>query len=110
MSESGLWLDPARAHRAGVDLALGGQAVSAARRRLGEEIATASAQRPWGRDDIGAAFDQRYRQFESTFLHAWQRLGGYVDELGADVVRSVRANVETDAANGQRIRRTAGPR
>ncbi|MBO4207076.1 hypothetical protein [Micromonospora echinofusca] len=110
MADGELWLDRARARRAGSELASGGRAISAERRKLGDEIAAASAQRPWGRDDIGSAFDHKYREFETTFLQGWQRLGSYVDQLGNDVVQAVRASTETDIANASRIQRTIRPR
>ncbi|SDY71679.1 hypothetical protein SAMN05444365_103232 [Micromonospora pattaloongensis] len=107
MSDDLLWLDPAQAHRGGVDLAYAGRAITAARDGLGARIAAASADPPWGRDDIGAAFEKTYRQFETLILGSWRSVGGYVEGLGANVVQSVRANVETDAAAAQRVRDTA---
>ncbi|MFI7606612.1 hypothetical protein ACIBTV_15935 [Micromonospora sp. NPDC049366] len=106
-----LWLDPGRARRAGDDLSLAGEAVTARRARIGGDIAAASAQRPWGRDDIGAAFDRAYRDAEATVLRAWEGVGRCLTGLGADVVRSVDANLQTDAAAGARLDgvRATGP-
>ncbi|MFC3504556.1 hypothetical protein ACFOOK_26810 [Micromonospora krabiensis] len=106
-----LWLDPGRARRAGADLALAGEAVTARRARIGGDIAAASAQRPWGRDDIGAAFERAYRDAEETVLRAWEGVGRCLTGLGADVVRSVDATVQADAAAGARLdgARVAGP-
>lgn len=106
MSEDELWLDPGRAQRAGADLALAGKAISTHREGLGADIAAASADRPWGKDDIGSAFEKAYRQFETMILKSWQNVGGYVEGLGAGVVQSVNASVETDAAAGHRIGQT----
>jgi hypothetical protein len=103
MSEQELWLDPGRAHRAGADLAHAGKAIRAQHDGAGAEIAAASGNRPWGRDDIGAAFEQRYRGFETTILQAWLGVGRYVEGLGANVVQSVNASVETDVASGHRM-------
>ncbi|GAB3945298.1 hypothetical protein GCM10027614_36840 [Micromonospora vulcania] len=61
MSDGQLWLDPSRARRGGADLALAGEAVTARRAAEGGEIEAASGARPWGRDDIGAAFERSYR-------------------------------------------------
>lgn len=110
MTDGQLWLDPGRARRGGTDLSFAGRAVKAKRDGLGAEIAAASAQRPWGRDDIGAAFEKTYRGIEATLLRAWDGLGRHIDGLGADVVQSVRANVETDAANAGRLDRVNNPR
>ncbi|WP_416901018.1 hypothetical protein [Micromonospora echinospora] len=105
MTDGQLWLDPGRARRAGADLSLAGRAVRAKRDSLGTEIAAASAQRPWGRDDIGAAFEKTYRGLEATVLRAWDGLGRHVEGIGADVVRSVDANVQTDTGNAGRLNR-----
>ncbi|MEU0959030.1 hypothetical protein ABZ328_05970 [Micromonospora aurantiaca] len=101
MAGGEIWLDPDRARRGGADLALSGRAVSAARRQAGEPIAHASAQRPWGRDDIGAAFDKHYQGYAETLLRAWELLGRSLEVLGSDVVRSVAATVETDLSNAR---------
>ncbi|WP_341719129.1 hypothetical protein QQG74_05090 [Micromonospora sp. FIMYZ51] len=73
----------------------------------GAAIAAASARRPWGRDDIGAAFEQQYRGYEEMALRVWAGVGRRLAELGSDVVRSVEANLETDAANASRLNRVA---
>lgn len=103
MTEPGLWLDPERAHRAGADLSRAGTAISAQRAGLGGEIAAASAERPWGDDDIGAAFERQYRGFESTVLAAWRGIGSSVEQLGEQVGDSVEASVATDVSSGRRI-------
>ncbi|TWJ23878.1 hypothetical protein [Micromonospora endolithica] len=105
-----LWLDPQRARRGGADLSAAGEVIGAVRRQEGGEIAAASAQRPWGRDEIGTAFEQRYRGFEETVLRAWEGVGKHLTGLGADVVRSVEATVETDVANAGRFGRVADRR
>ncbi|MEU3452769.1 hypothetical protein ABZ671_04080 [Micromonospora sp. NPDC006766] len=103
VAEGQIWLDPDRAHRGGVDLTLAGEAVSASRREAGGAIAAASAQRPWGRDDIGTAFDKQYRGYEETLLRVWELLGRSLEGLGSDVVRSVAATVETDESRGRQL-------
>lgn len=110
MTDGQLWLDPLRARRGGADLAQAGEAVAARRAQEGAEIAAASARRPWGRDDIGAAFEKQYRGFEETVLRAWAGIGRRVTEVGTDVVRSVEANQRTDAANSGRLDRVADQR
>lgn len=103
MAEGQIWLDPDRARRGGADLTLAGEAVSASRREVGGAIAEASAQRPWGRDDIGAAFEKQYRDYEEMLLKAWGFLGQSLAGLGSDVVRSVAATVETDDINARQL-------
>ncbi|WP_243420605.1 hypothetical protein [Micromonospora globispora] len=65
----------------------------------GREIAAASAQRPWGRDDVGAAFEKQYRGYEETLLRAWELLGRSLEGLGGDVVHSV-ASADPTIATG----------
>ncbi|MET8230179.1 hypothetical protein ABZS77_05800 [Micromonospora sp. NPDC005298] len=110
MTDGQLWLDPSRARRAGADLALAGEAVTARRAAEGGEIEAASGNRPWGRDDIGAAFERSYRGFEQTVLRAWTGIGHRLTELGTDVVRSVDASVQTDGRSATRLDRAADRR
>ncbi|WBC14121.1 hypothetical protein O7600_23870 [Micromonospora sp. WMMA1998] len=101
MAGGEIWLDPDRARRGGADLSLAGKAVAGARRETGDPIAAASGQRPWGRDDIGAAFDKHYQRYAETLLRAWELLGRSLEGIGSDVVRSVAATVETDLSNAR---------
>ncbi|MFR9777395.1 hypothetical protein ACL02O_15225 [Micromonospora sp. MS34] len=103
MADRQIWLDPDRARRGGADLTLAGEAVSTSGREIGGAIAEASARRPWGRDDIGAAFEKQYRGYEEMLLKAWEVLGRSLQELGTDVARSVAATVETDGANARQL-------
>ncbi|MEH1097727.1 hypothetical protein [Micromonospora sp. CPCC 205561] len=100
-----LWLDSQRARRGGLDLSASGEAITARRRQDGGAIAAASARSPWGKDDIGAAFEQKYRGFEELVLRAWEGVGRHLDGLGADVIRSVDANLRTDSASAGRLGR-----
>ncbi|WP_328339906.1 hypothetical protein [Micromonospora sp. NBC_00421] len=110
MGDGQLWLDPGRARRGGTDLHLAGESMSARRAAHGGEIAAASAIRPWGRDDIGAAFEKNYRSYEETLLRAWAGLGRSLERLGTDVVSSVDADVRTDEASGRRLDGVVDPR
>ncbi|MBM0235643.1 hypothetical protein JNW91_30075 [Micromonospora sp. STR1_7] len=110
MTDGQLWLDPSRARRGGADLALAGEAVTARRAAQGGEIEAASGARPWGRDDIGAAFERSYRGFEQTVLRAWTGTGERLTELGSDVVRAVDASVQTDVGSAARFDRAADRR
>ncbi|MCG5460308.1 hypothetical protein AB0K35_22575 [Micromonospora sp. NPDC053740] len=110
MTDGQLWLDPSRARRGGADLALAGEAVTARRAAEGSAIEAASGARPWGRDDIGAAFERNYSGFEQTVLRAWAGVGHRLTELGSDVVEAVDASVQTDGANAVRVGRAADRR
>ncbi|MGC4780117.1 hypothetical protein ACLQ3A_00505 [Micromonospora zamorensis] len=110
MTDGQLWLDPSRARRGGADLALAGEAVTARRAAEGGAIEAASGARPWGRDDIGAAFERNYRAIEQTVLRAWAGVGHQLTELGGDVVRAVDASVQTDGASASRFGRVTDQR
>ncbi|MBQ0903043.1 hypothetical protein [Micromonospora sp. U21] len=110
MTDEQLWLDPGRARRGGADLALAGEAVTARRAAEGGEIEAASGARPWGRDDIGAAFERSYRGIEQIVLRAWTGAGHRLTELGTDVVRTVDASVQTDGTSAARLDRAADQR
>ncbi|RGC69634.1 hypothetical protein C5N14_04330 [Micromonospora sp. MW-13] len=110
MTEGQLWLDPDRARRGGADLSSAGEAVADRRAQVGGRIAAASAARPWGRDDLGAAFDKQYRGFEETLLRAWAGIGRALDNLGEDVVRSVDNEVTTDVRSAGRLDRISDQR
>ncbi|MFF0313732.1 hypothetical protein ACFYPH_03655 [Micromonospora sp. NPDC005252] len=110
MTDGQLWLDASRARRGGADLALSGEAVTASRAAEGGEIEAASGARPWGRDDIGAAFERSYRGIEQTVLRAWAGVGQRLTELSADVVSAVDASVQTDQSSAARLDRAADQR
>ncbi|PWR07419.1 hypothetical protein DKT68_19210 [Micromonospora acroterricola] len=110
MTDGQLWLDPSRARRGGADLALAGEAVTARRAADGGEIEAASGARPWGRDDIGAAFERNYRGIEQTVLRAWTGVGHRLTELGTDVIGAVDASVHTDGTSAARLGRAADQR
>lgn len=110
MTDGQLWLDASRARRGGADLALSGEAVTARRAVQGGEIEVASAARPWGRDDIGAAFERSYRGIEQTVLRAWAGVGQRLTDLGVDVVDAVDASTRTDQSNAVRLDRAADQR
>ncbi|HEX8627738.1 MAG TPA: hypothetical protein VF755_06160 [Catenuloplanes sp.] len=106
MSDGELRLDPVTADRGGRDLTHAGRQLTGQRDGLGNQIAAASAARPWGDDEIGAAFERNYRDIERSILAAWSSVGHYVEGLGGAVVTSVSNSVGTDTQNGQRIRGT----
>ncbi|MCX4474230.1 hypothetical protein OOK41_28650 [Micromonospora sp. NBC_01655] len=110
MADGQLWLDPRRARLGGAGLTSAGEAVTTRRAQVGGRIAAASAGRPWGRDDIGAAFEKQYRGFEETLLRAWAGVGRALENLGEDVVRSVDNEVTTDARSAGRLDRISDQR
>ncbi|GIM88554.1 hypothetical protein [Paractinoplanes toevensis] len=79
----------------------GARLLSAAGRELGAQrdvsgaaVAAMSAVRPWGGDEAGRAFEQRYRPVETQVLTAWQQLAAYVESLGDAAARAAQDNLE----------------
>ena len=103
MSGEQLYLDPERATG-------GGRAHSAAGKQLVSmdnstvaSIATASQAQPWGRDDIGAAFQQQYGPLLQQFTEAFGQVAGYVESLGDAAVASVADNMGADSRSGETV-------
>jgi hypothetical protein len=106
MSNDRLYLDPQRAMAAARDLSSAGKQMRQQRTSKGGEIAAKSADRPWGKDDIGAAFEKTYRNFETSMLKSWEGLGAYVEGLGYAVAKAVSESVQADREAGTRVRGT----
>jgi hypothetical protein len=106
MPEQELWLDPDRAAGGGRELASAGKHLTRQRTGPGAELVALSARRPWGTDDVGQAFERNYRPIEQQVLQAWEKLGGYVEGLGAAVVETVREATQTDHHAAVRVDRT----
>jgi hypothetical protein len=98
-----LQLDASRAARAGADLAASGGQLGALRASAGAEVATLSGARPWGKDDIGQAFERNYRPVEQQLLTAWDLLGRHVAGLGDEVVQAVREALAADDRSATRM-------
>lgn len=97
MAGEQLRLDAARARASGQDLSAAGSQLVGVSNGAVAEIAAASTGRPWGRDDIGAAFHQQYGPMVQLFVEAFGRVAGYVEEIGAVAVRTVTDNEAADA-------------
>ena len=104
MSGQEIRLDPARAHRGGRDLADAGQRIAAVRAGLGAALDAAGQARPWGGDDLGAAFHRTYAPGAQAVLDAWQTIAAYVEALGAATVTSVADLTAADTQGGERVR------
>ncbi|WP_306215821.1 hypothetical protein [Actinoplanes sp. RD1] len=98
-----LRLDADRAARAGADLAAAGGQLGALRADAGAEVEALSGARPWGKDDIGQAFERNYRPVEQQVLHAWDLLGRHVAGLGDEVVQAVREALAADDRASTRL-------
>ena len=106
MANDELQLDPERALAGARDMVAAAKDMKGQRTDLGGKIAAASAGRPWGYDDIGAAFEKTYRGFEEKMLASWENLAGYVGGLGYATAQSVQASTQTDGEAGNRVRNT----
>ncbi|MDR7279185.1 hypothetical protein [Catenuloplanes atrovinosus] len=92
-------VEVARAGRAAHDLADAGAELLGRARAAGTRIQALSAAPPWGADEIGAAFEARYRAVEARVLAATEDLGAQVEDLGVSATVAVRRVTATDDAN-----------
>ncbi|MDP9799515.1 hypothetical protein J2S43_008027 [Catenuloplanes nepalensis] len=103
---SDLHLDSARAAQAAHDLTDAGADLRARSRSAATRIHDLSADPPWGTDEIGAAFESRYREIESRLLTAAENAGTQVEGLGESATLAVRRVTTTDETNDELIKNT----
>jgi hypothetical protein len=108
MTDGRLWLDPVRAIDGARHLARAGAHLAAQRAHAGAELDTMSAARPWGNDDIGAAFHQQYAPIAAHVLVAWEGLAAHLEDLAAAAARSVQVTQHADDEAGTRITHAYG--
>jgi len=96
-------LEPVVARQGAEYLTDAGRQVDDVRRTLGAEREHDAAARPWGHDDIGAAFQTNYDQAVPMVMEAWPKLGAYLEYLGAAVTAAVDAAVAENEAARQRL-------
>jgi hypothetical protein len=84
-------------------LSAAGEQFLSAHRRTGMSIVTTSGARPWGSDDIGAAFDKTYRPIEQQIMQAWFALGEHLQALGDAAAASVGDNKGADQEAAVRV-------
>ena len=92
-----LHLDPQRATAAGRDLSRAGSHLAGLNNGTVAAIAAVSRDQPWGRDEIGAAFQKDYGPLLQTFTEAFGKVAAYVEGLGEAAVKSVEDNTAADA-------------
>lgn len=102
MSGEELRLDAPRAERAGNALAQTGADLARLRAGIGVELEAVGDARPWGRDTLGAAFQQNYDRYATQLLTAWADVAAYVESLGETVVETVHTTIATDVASSRR--------
>lgn len=91
-----LYLDAPRATAAGRDLAQAGTQLVGLANGTVAEIAAVSRDQPWGRDEIGSAFQKNYGPLLEQFTEAFGKVAGYVEGLGEAAVKSVEDNTAAD--------------
>ena len=101
-----LWLDPAQAEHGVQNLTAAGHHLRGLCAVQGGDIAHASGDRPWGKDDIGAAFEKNYRPIEQQVLQAMNQLAVYIGELSVAAGGSVTDNLEADERGNVRMSAT----
>ncbi|MEV4279430.1 hypothetical protein [Actinoplanes xinjiangensis] len=92
-----LHLDAPRATAAGRDLSAAGSQLVSLGNSAVAEVAAASADQPWGRDEIGAAFQKDYGPMVARFVEAFGKVAGYVEGIGEAAVLTVEDNTAADA-------------
>ena len=92
-----LHLDAPRAAAAGQDLTQAGTQLVGLANGPVAEIAAISRDQPWGRDEIGAAFQKDYGPLLQKFTEAFGKVAGYVEDLGEAAVKSVEDNTAADS-------------
>ena len=105
MPDRRLYLDPQVVLDGAGNLTAAGTHFLHEHRNTGMAIAADSAGRPWGRDDIGGAFEQNYRPIEQQVLQAWAQLGEYLEDLGDAAAASVGDNQGADRTASVRVNR-----
>jgi hypothetical protein len=91
-----LYLDAPRATAAGRDLTAAGSQLVGLSTGPVAEVAAMSQNQPWGRDEIGAAFQKDYGPLLQKFTEAFGKVSGYVEGLGEAAVQSVVDNTAAD--------------
>jgi hypothetical protein len=92
-----LYLDAPRATAAGQDLTEAGAELVGLGNGAVAEIAAISRDQPWGRDEIGAAFQKDYGPLLQKFAESFGKVAGYVEGLGEAAVKSVEDNTAADS-------------
>ncbi|GAA0466186.1 hypothetical protein Aca07nite_77330 [Actinoplanes capillaceus] len=103
-----LYLDPQRATAAGRDLSAAGKQLVSLNNSTVAEVNAASQGQPWGRDDIGAAFQQNYGPLLQQFTDAFGKISGYVQGLGDAAIASVEDNLGADARSSGTVTKSYG--
>ncbi|WP_433795222.1 hypothetical protein [Actinoplanes sp. CA-252034] len=97
MAGEQLHLDAPRATASGRDLSAAGSQLVGMSNGHVAEIAAGSAGQPWGRDEIGAAFQKDYGPMVQKFVEAFGKVAGYVEGIGEAAVQTVADNEAADS-------------
>ncbi|OJF13999.1 hypothetical protein [Couchioplanes caeruleus] len=89
-------LDPQRAIAASRDLSASGTHLVNLNNGVVADIAQASGDQPWGKDEIGAAFHKNYAPLLTQFTAAFAKVAQYVEGLGDAAEQSVHDNTGAD--------------
>jgi hypothetical protein len=103
MAGEQLYLDAPRATASGRDLSAAGSQLVGMSNGPVAEIAALSAGQPWGRDEIGAAFQKDYGPMVQKFVEAFGKVAGYVEGIGEAAVQTVADNQAADSRAGSTV-------
>lgn len=84
-------------------LADAGEQLSRLRATVGADIESRNEARPWGGDELGAAFARRYGEAAAQVLDVWRSLGERTGQLGGDIAGAAGAALETDRITSEVI-------
>jgi hypothetical protein len=96
-------VDPTVVRQGGAYLNEAGRAVSSVHRQFAGDIEHLGATKPWGHDDIGAAFQTNYDQIFPTLMEAWPKLAAYLEQYATAVTLAAEAAEQANAAAQQRM-------
>jgi len=97
--------DPQHTHQAGGDIAATGERLKEAVQRFQERITGLTASKPWGDDDTGQAFAEKYVPAESEYFEAAPNVADLVNGVGKGVQAAVKLLKATDEANSDTFRK-----
>lgn len=98
-----LYLDGPRATQGGRKLSAAGNEMISLNNGTVAGIEAASESKPWGNDDIGAAFQKNYGPLLQKFTEAFGDVAQFVEGLGEAAVASVEDNLNADARAGETV-------
>jgi hypothetical protein len=96
-------VDPVTARQGGAYLTEAARAVSEIERHYAELLRAAGESKPWGVDDLGAAFQKNYDQIVPLLLDVWPKIAHNLEQFAIGVGYAVEAAEMADEAAKKRM-------